>query len=118
MPLVLQSDSPLPPVAVLLRLPAARAFGASADAAHLPLVPLTRLLSARQLSGSCPACYTLAFGRMPTAPAALVAPASPTSPVPRLPTAANELLDLGFSNLLRPRAQSADAVLHAPRHTL
>src|ERR1041385_6459101 len=115
MPQVLHSDSPLPPAAAPLRLPAARAFGASADAVHLPLALLTRLLSAQRLSGSCQACCTSAFGRMPTAPAA---PAAPALPVARLPTTADGLPDLGFSNLLRPRAQSADAVRHALRCTL
>src|SRR4051812_7404495 len=115
MPQVLQSDSPLPPAAAPLRLPAARAFGASADAVHLPLALLTRLLSARRLSGSCQVCCTSTFGGMPTAPAA---PAALASPVARLPTAADELLDLGFSDLLRPWAQSADAIQHVLRCTL
>src|ERR1044071_8381702 len=45
MPRVSQSDFPTPPAAAPLRLPAAHAFGASADATHLPLDLLARLLS-------------------------------------------------------------------------
>src|SRR3954469_19319144 len=109
MPQVLQSDLPLPPVAVPLRLPAAHAFGASADAAHLPLDLLARLLSARPLSGFCPACCTSASEETPIALAAL---AAPVLPVALRLTAAGELLGLGFSCLQGPRAQSADVVLH------
>src|SRR4051794_7677269 len=99
MPQVLQSDFPLPPAAALLQLPAARAFGASTDAAHLPLGLLARLLSARPLSGSCPACCRSVSGETPIAPVAPVASASPVAPCL---TAADELLGLGFSCLLRP----------------
>src|SRR3954451_22532811 len=69
-PQVLQSDLPLPLVAAPLRLPAARAFGASADAAHLPLDLLARLLSARPLSGFCPACCMPTSEETPIAHAA------------------------------------------------
>src|SRR4051812_7345741 len=110
MPQVLQSDSPSPTAAAPLRLPAARAFSASADAAHLRLALPARLLFARRLSGSCPACYTSASGETPIALAALVAPVAPASPVARRLTAANKLLGLVFSCLLRPLAQSADVV--------
>src|SRR3954469_13562616 len=118
MPQVLQSDLPLPPAAALLRLPAARAFGASADAAHHPLGPLARLLSARPLSGFCPACCTSASGETPIALVALVAPVAPASPIALRLTAADELLGLDFSCLLKPRAQSSDVVLHVPHCTL
>src|SRR3954462_4836602 len=52
-----------------------------------------------------------AFGGMPIA---LAAPVAPALPVARLLIAADKLLGLGFSCLLRPRSQSADVVLHAP----
>src|SRR4051794_9267818 len=100
MPQVLQSDSPLPPAAVLLQMPAARAFGASADGAHLLLALPNLLISTRHLSGSCQACCMSAFGRTPIV---LAAPVAPASPVAQLLTAADKLLGLGFSCLLRPR---------------
>src|SRR4051812_5707569 len=102
MPQVLQSDLPLPPAAALWRLPATRAFGASADVVHLPPGLLARLLSARPLSGFCPACCMPASGETPIARVALaapVAPVAPASPVALRLTAADELLGLGFSCL-------------------
>src|SRR3954467_894856 len=102
---VLHSALPLPLAAVPLQLPTARAFGASAGAAHHPLGLLAHWLSARPLSNSCPACCTPVSGQMPIAQAAL---AALVVPVALLPTAAGGLLVPGFSCLQGPRAQSAD----------
>src|ERR1043165_4610652 len=115
MPRVLQPDSPLPLTAALLRLPAARAFGASADAAHLPPDNLTLWLSAPQLSGSCLVCYMSASGGITTAPAA---PAAPALPVALVLTAASGLPCPDFSSLPRQRAQSACAAQRAQHCTL
>src|SRR3954466_1859646 len=82
---VLHSDLPLPLVAVPSQLLTARAFGASAGAAHHPLGLLVHWLSTRTLSGSCPVCCTLVSGQMPIAQ---VAPVAPVVPVALLPTAA------------------------------
>src|SRR3954471_23901402 len=107
MPRVLQPDSPLPLTAALLRLPTAHAFGASADAAHLPPDHLTLWLSARQLSGSCLTCC------MPASEGtsiALAAPAAPALPAALVLTAADELPCPNFSSLPGQRVQSARAV--------
>src|SRR4051794_4098596 len=88
---VLQSGFPLPQVAAPSRLPAARAFGAFADAAHLLLGLLTQLQSAQQLTGSCRACCMSVFGQMSTPPAALALP------VAQLPTTACRHPYLGSS---------------------
>src|SRR4051812_30586716 len=77
---VLQSGSPLPQSVAPSRLPAARAFGASADAAHLLPGLLTQLQSAQPLGGSCRACCMSVSGQMPTPPAMLALP------VAQLPT--------------------------------
>src|SRR3954468_25078395 len=65
---VLQPDSLVPQVVVPLRLPAAHAFGASADAA--PLLPnlLARWQFALPLAGSCRACCMSVSEQMPTPP--------------------------------------------------
>src|SRR3954464_15435190 len=118
---VLHSALPLPQVAVPLQLPAVRAFGASAGAAHHLLGLLAHWLSARPLSDSCPACCTPASGQTPIAQAALAAPVVPVVlalPVALLPTTAGRPLFPGFSCPQEPRAQSADVVLHAPHCTL
>src|SRR4051812_10047803 len=91
-PLTLQvshSALPLPQVAVPLQLPTARAFGASAGAAHHPLGLLVHWLSARLLSDSCPVCCTPVSGQTPIARAALAAlvgPVALASPVALLLT--------------------------------
>src|SRR3954466_1217472 len=77
---VLQPDSLVPQVVAPLRLPAARAFGASGDAARLLLSLLTRLQFSQPLVGSCRACCMSVSEQMPTPPAA------PALPVARLPT--------------------------------
>src|ERR1041384_8676075 len=109
MPRVWQSDSPLPLTAAPLRLPTARAFGASADAAHLPPDHLTLWLSARQLSGSCLACCMSASEGTPIVPAA---PAAPALPVALVLTAADELPCPASSSLPRQREQYACAAQH------
>src|SRR4051812_18706393 len=102
MPQVLQSDFPLPPAAALLRLPAAHAFGASADAAHLPLDLLGRLLFARPLLGSYPACYTSVSGEILIALAALVAPIAPASSVAPRPKVLGNVVE---NKKIRPTNQ-------------
>src|SRR4051812_27987562 len=92
MPRVVHPDSLVLQAAAPLRLPAARAFGASADAAHLPLDLLARLRSAQPPAGSCPACCMSASERTQTPPAA------PALPVAQLLTTACRLPCLGFSN--------------------
>src|ERR1041384_431852 len=114
MPRVWQSDSPLPLTAAPLRLPSTRAFGASADAAHLPPDHLTLWLSARQPSGSCLACCMPASGGTPIAPAV---PAAPALPVALVLTAADELPCPDFSSLPGQRDQSACAVEHVQHCT-
>src|SRR3954471_8281873 len=110
MPRVMPPNSPLPLTAAPLRLPTARAFGTSADAAHLPLDHLTLWLSARQLSGSCPACCTPASEGTSTAP---VVPDAPALPAALVLTAADELPCPDFSSLLGQRVQSACALQRA-----
>src|SRR3954462_3311303 len=105
--LVLQSGSPLPQVFAPLRLSTARAFGASADAAHLLLGLLTQLQSAQQLAGSCRACCTSVFGQTPTPQAALA------SPVAQLPTTACRHPCLDSSGHPGQLDQSAAAAQHA-----
>src|SRR4051812_14523039 len=80
----LQSDSLAPQVVAPLRLPAARASGASADAAHLLLGLLAQLQYAQPLVGSCRACCMSVVGQMPTPPA-----------VPALPVASSRQLPAG-----------------------
>src|SRR3954471_14799176 len=98
MPRVLPPDFPLPLTAAPLRPPTARAFGASADAAHLPPDYLTLWLSAQQLSGSCPACCT------PASEGTSIAPAAPAALVR---TAADDLPCPDFSSPPGQRVQSA-----------
>src|SRR3954468_8877161 len=90
---VLQLDSLVPQVVVPLRLPAARAFSASADAA--PLLPnlLARWQFALLLAGSCRACSMSVSEQMPTPPAV------PALPVVQLPTNAYRHPYLGSSVL-------------------
>src|SRR3954471_7990879 len=102
----LQSDSLAPQVVAPLRLPAARAFGASADDAHLLLGLLTRLQSAQPLAGYCRACCMSVSGQMPTPPAA------PALPVAQLPTTACQHPYLGSSGHPAPLGQSAIAAQH------
>src|SRR4051812_17384981 len=77
---VLQLDSLAPQVVVPSRLPTARAFGASADAA--PLLPslLARWQFSLPLACSCRACCMLVSEQTPTPPAV------PALPVVQLPT--------------------------------
>src|SRR3954470_19536047 len=88
---VLQPDSLVPQVVVPLRLPAARAFGASADAAHLLPSLLTRLQFAQPLAGSCRACC------MSVSKEISIPPAVPALPVARLSTTACRHPYLGSS---------------------
>src|SRR4051812_17727688 len=99
----LQLDPLAPQVVAPLRLPAACAFGASADAAHLLLGLLTRLQFAQPLAGFCRACCRSLSGRMPTPPAA------PALPVDQLPTTACRHLYPGSSGHLAQPGQSAAA---------
>src|SRR3954471_9523297 len=104
--LVLQSGSPLPQVVAHLWLPAARAFCASADAAHLLLGLLTQLQSAQPLAGSCRAYCMSVSGQMPTPPAALALP------VAQLPTTACRHPYLGSSGHPAQLGQSAATAQH------
>src|SRR4051812_36652552 len=104
---VLQSGFLLPRVVAPSRMPAARAFGASADAAHLLPGLLTRLQSARPPAGSCLACCMSVSGQMPTPPAALALP------VAQLPTTACRHPYLGSSGHPEQLDQSAAATQHA-----
>src|SRR4051812_47115930 len=105
--LVSQSGSPLPQFVAPLRLPAAHAFGVSADAANLLLGLLTQLQSSQQLAGSCRACCTSVSGQTPTPQAALA------SPVAQLPTAACRHPCLGSSGHPGQLDQSTAAAQHA-----
>src|SRR3954465_9647008 len=98
---VLQSGSPLPQAVAPSRLPAARAFDASADAAHLLPGLLTQLQYAQLLAGSCRACCMSVSGQMPTPPAALALP------VAQLPTTACRHPYLGSSGHPAQLGQSA-----------
>src|SRR4051812_7292069 len=108
----LLSDSPWLPTAAPLQQSTTRAFGASADAAHLPPNPLAPWRSAQPPSDSYPACCTPASEGTSTAP---VAPVAPALPVALAPIAADGLLCPDFSSLLGPLAQSACAQQHV-RH--
>src|ERR1043165_4574537 len=92
MPRVAHPDSLVLQVVAPLRLPTAHAFGASADAAHLPLDLLARLQSSRPLAGSCLACCMSASEQTQTPPAV------PALPVAQLLTTACRLPCLGFSS--------------------
>src|SRR3954465_15772190 len=98
---VSQSDFLLPQVVAPSRLPVARAFGASADAAHLLPGLLTQLQYAQPLTGCCRACCMPASGQMPTPPAALALP------VAQLPTTACRHPYLGSSGRPAQLGQSA-----------
>src|ERR1043165_2146598 len=103
---VAHPDSLVLQVVAPLRLPAARAFGVSADAAHLPLDLLARLQSTQPPAGSCLACCMSASEQTQTPPAA------PVLPVAQLLTTACRLPYLGFSNRPLPLGQSAAAAQH------
>src|SRR3954466_1303434 len=103
---VLQSDFLLPQVVAPSRPPVARAFGASADSAHLLPGLLIQLQSAQPLAGSCRACCMSVSGQMPTPPAALALPVAP------LPTTACRHPYLGSSGHPAPLGQSATAAQH------
>src|SRR4051812_19362913 len=107
MPRLAHPDSLALQAAAPLRLPVARAFGASADAAHLPRDLLTLSQSARLPAGSCRACCMSASGQTPTPPAA------PALPVAQLQTTACRLPCLGSSNHPSPLGQSAASAQHA-----
>src|SRR4051812_27759161 len=92
MPRVVHPDSLVLQAVAPLRLPAARAFGTSADAAHLPLDLLARLQSAQPPAGSFLACCMSASEQMQTPLAA------PVLPVAQLLTTACRLPYLGFSS--------------------
>src|SRR4051812_9334731 len=104
-------DSPWLPTAAPLQSSTTRAFGTSADAAHLPPDLLTPWRSAQPASDSYPACCTPASEGTSTAP---VAPVAPALPVALVQIAADGLLCPDFSNLPGPLAQSACAQQHVP----
>src|SRR4051812_31342301 len=108
---VLQPDSLVPQVVVPLRLPAARAFGASADAA--PLLPglLARWQFALPLVGSCRACCMSVSEQMPTPPAI------PALPVVQLPTNVCRHPYLGSLGHPAPLGQSAASAQHELHYT-
>src|SRR3954464_4115230 len=108
---VLQQDSLVPQVVVPLRLPAAHAFGASADAAHLLPSLLTRWQFAQLLAGSCRACCMSVSEQMPSPPAV------PALPVAQLPTNACRRPYLGFSGHPAPLGQSAASARHGLHYT-
>src|ERR1043165_1615852 len=89
---VAHPDSLVLQVVAPLRLPTARAFGASADAAHLPLDLLAQLRSTQPPAGSCLACCMSASERTQTPPAA------PALPIAQPLTTACRLPCLGFSS--------------------
>src|SRR4051812_33810615 len=103
---VVHPDSLVLQVAAPLRLPAARAFGASAGAAHLSPDLLAQLRSAQPPAGSCPTCCMSASEQTQTPPAA------PASPVAQLLTTACRLPCLGFSNCPSQLGQSTAAAHH------
>src|SRR3954470_4847014 len=108
---VLQQNSLVPQVVVPLQLPAARAFGASADAAHLLPSLLARWKFALPLAGSCRACCMSVSEQMPTPPAVSALP------VAQLPTNACRHPDLGSSGHPAQLGQSAASARHGLHYT-